>query len=376
MKFSLSKEDLLQPLSLLNTISTVKNPTFPILSNVYISITNDKITFIATDLEIELSISIINKEASDIGQFTIPCKKLFDIIRYLDDNISINFDIVDNKATIKVSKSKFVLTVLPAEEFPKLDHTSESYSFTISHSELKNVLQTTEFCMASKDVRFYLNGLLIEISNNLVKSVTTDGHRLAYDETNNFKYINHIDASVSDSKLQFLIPRKSVSELIKILEDKDELLEVAVSSNHVTFKFDNMYLSTKLIDSKFPEYNRVIPKETCYSIDLNREELKQALIRSSTLSSDKFNAIRFDFTTNQLTASIHNPEHEEAIEELTINYNGEDFTIGFNISYILDCLNHLNENVITFNFTESHNSCTIHGQSSDLPLYVVMPMRL
>lgn len=372
MKFSLTKEDLIQPLSLLNTISTIKNPTFPILSNVYIQIDSDKITFIATDLEIELSINIVNKDSS-VGQLTLPCRKLFDIIRHVDDNSVIDFVIKDNKATLKISKSKFVLTVIPADDFPKLDHSSISYSFNISHNILKNILESTEFCMASKDVRFYLNGLLIELTPSSIKSVTTDGHRLAYDETDNFKFI---DEFPKDSKLQFLIPRKSVSELIKLLEDSDELLKINVSTNHVTFNFDNMYLSTKLIDSKFPEYNRVIPNETCHSIDFNKDELKQALVRSSTLSSDKFNAIRFDFTNNQLIASIHNPEHEEAIEELTINYNGEDFTIGFNISYILDCLNHINDNIVTFNFTESHNSCTIHGQSAELPLYVVMPMRL
>lgn len=371
MKLSLTKEILVEPLSLLNSIAQSKQ-TLAILSNVLINIHPDKLRVTATDLELELSIEI-PYESQFESDFTIPCRKLFDIVRNLPDGSNVNFNFKDNKVNISSGKSRFVLSTLPAENFPNLDPIGTSSNFTIKSSVLKNCLENTEFCMASKDVRYYLNGLLFELSDGTLKTVATDGHRLAFYETDSIDNLNDIP---DGAKLQFLIPRKTILELLKILGESEQEVKINVTPNFVKFNFENSEFSTKLIDSKFPEYRRVIPNNTNLSVAVNRLELKESLTRAAVLSTEKFKAIRLEFSKNHLLATIHNPEHEEAEEEIIINYNGEDFSIGFNINYLVDVLSRVKDDEIIFNFTETYNSCLLFGNSNENPVYVVMPMRL
>ncbi|MFK5983886.1 MAG: DNA polymerase III subunit beta [Pseudomonadota bacterium] len=374
MKLSLIRELLLEPLSVLNSISTSKNLSFPILSNILFSINEDKLVLSATDLEVELSVTILNRSDST-GNFTIPCRKFYDIVKKFPEGSFLNFSFTETKVTISCARSRFVLSILPANEFPLFKSEDEFSSLKIKQSVLKTCIANTEFCMALKDVRYYLNGLLFEIHNKFFTCVTTDGHRLAFYQTDEISDCNFLEFS-DDSKLQVLLPRKSILDIYKLLYDSDDLIEIQIASGFVKFIFNGLIFTTKLIDSKFPEYNRVIPKETNLSIEINRQELRDTLLRAAILSTDKFKAIRIDFSDGKLITSLHNSEHEEMEEELSINYSGVEFTIGFNINYIIDALNHIQDTNIVFNFTESLNSCLLHGITTDLPLYVVMPMRL
>jgi len=371
MKLSLAKEMLVEPLSALNSIAQNKQ-TLAILSNVLINVHDNKIRLTATDLELELSIEI-EYESELEADFTIPCRKLFDIVRNLPDGSIINFNFKNNKVYLTSGKSRFILSTLAPENFPNLDPISTASSFKITSSELKKCLENTEFCMATKDVRYYLNGLLLELSEGSLKSVATDGHHLAFYESEG---INEISEIPHDSRVQFLIPRKTIIELLKILDDDNTFVSIHITPNFVKFILPNSEFSTKLIDSKFPEYKRVIPNNTTLAISINRSELKESLVRASVLSTEKFKAIRLEFSENNLLATIHNPEHEEAEEEMDIVYTGEDFSIGFNINYLVDVLSSVTDEEIVFNFTESYNSCLLYGNSRENPVYVVMPMRL
>ena len=374
MKLSLVRELLLEPLSILNSISTAKNLSFPILSNIFFSIKKDCIILSATDLEVELSVCV-NNISDNTGDFTIPCRKFFDIVKNFPEGSLLNLSFAETKVSINCGRSRFILSILPANEFPLFDSEDKFSKFFIKHSVLKNCISNTEFCMALKDVRYYLNGLLFEIHHHLFKCVTTDGHRLAYFETTEISDCNFLEISDS-SKLQVLLPRKSILDIYKLLSDTEDLVEVHITSSFVKFISKSFIFTTKLIDSKFPEYNRVIPNQTNLSIEINRIELRDALSRAAILSTDKFKAIRIEFKEGRMITSLHNPEHEEMQEELIINYSGVEFTIGFNINYIIDAINHINNTNIIFDFTESLNSCLIHGDTQDLPLFVVMPMRL
>jgi len=374
MKLSLIRELLLEPLSILNSVSTAKNLSFPILSNILFSVRKDCLILSATDLEVELSVSITNP-SEESGDFTIPCRKFHDIVKNFPEGSLLNLSFSETKVTLNSGRSRFILSTLPANDFPLFESKDNFSKFFIKQSVLKNCISHTEFCMALKDVRYYLNGLLFEIHHHLFKCVTTDGHRLAYYETEDVSDCDFLELS-EDSKLQVLLPRKSILDIYKLLIDSDELVEVQITSSFVKFIANGFIFTTKLIDSKFPEYNRVIPNQTNLSIEINRMELRDALLRAAILSTDKFKAIRIEFKEGKLITSLHNPEHEEMQEELIINYSGVEFTIGFNINYIIDAINHINDTNIVFNFTESLNSCLLHGDSQDLPLYVVMPMRL
>jgi len=371
LKLSLAKELLVEPLSALNSIAQTKQ-TLAILSNVLINVRSNKIKFTSTDLELELTIEI-DYESQFESDFTIPCRKLFDIIRNLPDGSMVNFSFKDGKVIITSGKSRFVLSTLPAENFPNLDPIESASEFTVKSIDLKLSIENTEFCMATKDVRYYLNGLLLEISEDTLKTVATDGHRLAFYESEQIYNLNEIP---ENSKLQFLIPRKTILELLKILDDSEKEVKIKVTPNFVKFSIGKTEFSTKLIDSKFPEYRRVIPKVTNLSIPINRLELKESLTRAAVLSTEKFKAIRLEFSKNNLLATIHNPEHEEAEEEMVIAYEGENFSIGFNVNYLVDVLSRVKDEQIIFNFTESYNSCLLYGNSKENPVYVVMPMRL
>jgi DNA polymerase-3 subunit beta len=374
MKISLIRELLLEPLSVLNTIASSKNQSFPILSNLLFIVKTDCIVLSSTDLEIELSVTIDNN-SNVAGDFTIPCRKFYDIVKNFSEGSLLNLSFSDTKVSVTSGRSRFILTILPASEFPLFEPEEKFSSFSITHSELKKCIYTTEFCMAFKDVRYYLNGLLFEIHNHKFKCVTTDGHRLAYFETANITDCDFLELS-GDSKLQVLLPRKSILDIYKLLNDSDDRVQIQITNGFVKCIFNSYVLITKLIDSKFPEYNRVIPDQTNLSIELNRIDLRDLMMRATILSTDKFKAIRLEFSDGKLSTSLHNPEHEEMNEDLTINYSGLDFSIGFNIHYIIDALNHLDNTNVIFNFTESLNSCIIKGDTDELPIYVVMPMRL
>ncbi len=375
MKFSLLREVLLEPLGLLTVVSPSKQLTFPVLSNVLFRINDKTIQLTISNLEVEVTVSLDNTDSLPSGQFTIPTRKFSEIVRNLPQNTVIHFSINENNAEISCNKTRYVLSTLPAVDFPLFEPITDFCSLQISQKILKKKIYNTEFCMAIKDVRYYLNGLLFEINNNTFNFVSTDGHRLAFDNTDEMKECSLLDVS-EQSRLQALIPRRSILDLFKLIDYSDEPVTIEYTASYVKFSFSRLTFITKLIDSKFPEYNRVIPKSTQITIVINKSMLLEALKRVSILSTDQFRAIRMEFSENKLNLLLQSPEHEKVSEELSVAYTGNDLTIGFNITYLIDVLQHIDEDNICFNFTESLGSCLLHGENSDSPMYVVMPMRL
>lgn len=374
MKFSIGIDDILPALQ--SVIGVVeKRQTLPILSNILVSINEGTMTITGTDLEVEISTSLAIEDPSISVDFTVPAKKLFDICKNLDSGITLNFELKDNKLILKAKKSRFILVTLAAENFPNLDPISSSSEFSVTQRDLKNLIDSTQFSMANQDVRYYLNGLLFEIYNNELRSIATDGHRLAYCGIDNLSNLINIP---KDTTQQLIIPRKAITELNRLLSDSESLLKISVSPSHLNITFDSLDFTTKLIDGRFPDYQRVIPPtELCTkNIIADRLLLKQSLARIAVLSSEKYKAARLEFSENNLVAVVHNPEQEEAEENLQIDYSGEEFIIGFNVGYLVDALNAINDDQVTLSLTDANSSCLIHGLSNDNTKYVVMPMRL
>lgn len=374
MKFSINI-DVLLPL-LQSVIGVVDSrPTLAILSNILIQISKGQITITATDLEVEISTSGAIEDESLIIDFTVPAKKIFDICKNLDPGLILNFTYKDNKLVLTSKKSRFTLSTLSAENFPNLDPIKPSSEFTISQKNLKFLIDNTQFSMANQDVRYYLNGLLFEIYNNELRTIATDGHRLAFCVIDQLSNLINIPR---DTTQQVIVPRKAISELNRLLSDSDELLKVSLSSNHLYIDFCDLIFTTKLIDGRFPDYQRVIPPpELCTkTILVDRLTLKQSLSRISVLSTEKYKAARLEFSENNLFAVVHNPEHEEGEESIFIDYHGENFTIGFNVGYLIDALSSILEDQVSLQLTDSNSSCLITGFNDDSTKYVVMPMRL
>jgi DNA polymerase-3 subunit beta len=374
MKFSIGIDDLLPALQ--SVIGVVeKRQTLPILSNILVNISDGKFTITGTDLEVEITTIIPLEDTSINIDFTVPVKKLFDICKNLDAGILLNVELIDNKLILKAKKSRFTLITLPAENFPNLDPMSSSSEFSISQHDLKFVIDATQFSMANQDVRYYLNGLLFEIYNEELRTIATDGHRLA------FSYVASLTNLINipkDTTQQLIVPRKAITELNRLLSDTDEIINVSISASHLNIIFKHLSFTTKLIDGRFPDYQRVIPAtELCTkNIITDRQVLRQSLSRIAVLSTEKYKAARLEFSENHLLAVVHNPEQEEAEEHIVIEYSGEDFSIGFNVGYLVDALNAVKEDQVTLSLTDSNSSCLISGLNNDSVKYVVMPMRL
>lgn len=375
IKFSLTRDKLL--LSLQSVIGVVeKRQTLPILSNLLINIIDGKMTITGTDLEVEIS-TFLQLEDNHINiDFTVPAKKIFDICKNLDSEALINFTIQENKIILKSSHSRFSLSTLPATNFPNLDPIKSASEFLISERDCKFLIEKTQFSMAHQDVRYYINGLLFEIYNNELRTVATDGHRLAFSYVDSLTNIINIP---KDSIQQIIVPRKAVSELLRLLsDDSEKIIKFSLSSSHFKVNLNSIHFSSKLIDGRFPDYHRVIPsRELCTkNIVADRILLKQALTRIAVLSNEKFKASRLEFSKHQITAVIHNPEQEEAEEKILVDYDGDDFSIGFNVNYLIDSLNNIDHDQVVLSLTDANSSCLISGSGDDYIKYVVMPMRL
>ena len=282
MKFQIQREDLLIPLQ--KIIGAVeKRQTMPALANILVKADKDKISLTATDLEIEL-VTTLNIVADETGETTLPARKLLDICKALPDESSISVSVDTNKALVKSGRSRFSLSTLPAEDFPALDSINTVAEFDLPQTTLKELIDNTAFAMALQDVRYYLNGLLLEVSTGLLRAVATDGHRLAYCE-------KQADCDLADIK-QVIVPRKGIQELVRLLEDSSESLKMMLGSNHIRVEVGGIRFTSKLIDGRFPDYNRVIPEDGKNVITAERDNLRQALVRASILSNEKYRGIR------------------------------------------------------------------------------------
>jgi len=361
----IEKEALLKPLQVVVGVVERKQ-TMPILSNILIEKENGKIKLTATDLEIQITNTIETDDDSSAA-ITVGGKKLQDILRILPDQSKISIEVKENKAQIKSNKSRFNLQTLPAQDFPKLSNQLQnSNKITLSQNALKLLLGSIQYAMAQQDVRYYLNGVLLGVEGNKLKAVATDGHRLAY---------NAITIEADLAKQEIIIPRKAVMELAKLLADDDSAIELEFSDQQLKTSFSGIQLITKLIEGKFPDYQRVIPDYSNH-LSMNRTLVQQALQRAAILSNEKFRGVRFVLTEKNLSVISSNSEQEEAQVEIETDYHGEAIDIGFNVNYLLDGLNSINSEQAIFSFGSPNSSILITSPDNQEFRYVVMPMRI
>ncbi|MGB5328140.1 MAG: DNA polymerase III subunit beta [Gammaproteobacteria bacterium] len=366
MKTTIKREDILAPLQ--QVIGAVeRRQTLPILGNVLLKSTSGDLSLTATDLEIEMVASITAKGSDDF-QTTIPARKLLDICKALPDSSDINFTVDDSRVSLTSARSRFTLASLPAKDFPGLDEITTLQSFSIPQNQLKSLFDKTSFAMAQQDVRYYLNGILMEISPGKIKLVATDGHRLALSEI-------ALETGVNEDK-QIIIPRKAVLELSRLLESGDSSANCILSQNHLRVETNSLVFTTKLIDGKFPDYQRVIPVDGNKIMEVDRETLKQSMSRIAILSNEKYRGIRLTLSSGNLSIQANNPDQEEAEEELQVDYTESNMEIGFNVTYLIDVLNVLNSEKVQIKLKDSNSSAIISDSQDDSSLYVVMPMRL
>lgn len=369
MKFTIQREALLKPLQLIIGV-VERRQTLPVLSNILLKVEKDSIAMTATDLEIEI-VANTPMDVVETGITTIPARKFLDIVRALPEEAQIQLSLESDKdrVLIRSGKSRFHLALLSADDFPNIEAFNASFEFELGQGQMKHLIDKTQFAMAQQDVRYYLNGLLMEITQGAVKTVATDGHRLAYCNC-------ETDVSPTD-KIQVIIPRKGVIELAKLLEDNDEPAQIRISSNHLQVIIPGIRFTTKLIDGRFPDYDRVIPKHGDKDVSAERETLRQALARTSILSNEKYRGIRIKLSNGLLQSQAHNPEMEEAEEEVEVKYQGEALEIGFNVNYILDALAVISTPNVNLIFGDANSSCLITpDDDASQCQYVIMPMRL
>ena len=365
MKFSASRETILTPLHAVIGV-VERRQTMPILSNVLLVANDGKLTITATDLEVELRAEAdVNVEAA--GEITVPGRKLHDICRALPDSAALDFNVTGDRVVVKAGRSRFTLSTLRAADFPVIDEVATQQTLTLDRKSFRQLLEQTQFSMAQQDVRYYLNGLLLETDGETLRAVATDGHRLALAELKM--------ASSAQRNEQLIVPRKGVLELQRLL-DGDGEIEITLGANHIQAHIGSIRFTSKLIDGKFPDYGRVVPAEPVNIIMADRELLRHALQRAAILSNEKYRGVRLALGENNVTIQANNPEQEEAEESLEVEYSGEALEIGFNVTYLLDALSAVDEDQVQVGLGDTNSSCLIRAPGGEASKFVVMPMRL
>ncbi|ESK36689.1 DNA polymerase III, beta subunit [Acinetobacter nectaris CIP 110549] len=382
MRLKIAKESLLNILS--HVVGVVeRRHTLNILSNVKIQASNDALTITGSDLEVELvaSMPFANGGCVQAGETTVPARKLMDICKSLPSAALVDLHITeDQRCILKSGNSRFVLGTLPAEDYPLLTtETTQGTQVQVTQRELKRLFEKTAFAMAVQDVRFYLTGTLLEIDTEQLRAVTTDGHRLAMCETG--------AQSTATQPLQAIIPRKAVAELQRLLSVEDEALTVLIGREllNVTIGMPSrdkeqgdvtVRFTTKLIDGKFPDYRRVIPKGGDKVVTIGHDVFKQSLQRVAILSNEKLRGVFLNFYTDTLQLRANNPEQDEAIEDLAIQYQHDSLEMSFNAQYLLDVLSALDGDDVSMTMTEANQSVLVQDLQHQDQVYVVMPMRV
>jgi DNA polymerase-3 subunit beta len=361
-----SRDALLKPLQAVSGI-VERRQTLPILANVLLEQKDGRLFVTATDLEMQITAN--SELASKQDQaVTVGARKLQDLLRALPDDSLLNVDTAAGKMTVRAGRSRFNLQTLPAADYPRIGLSQEQQqTIALPQRDFRGLLKLAEFAMAQQDIRYYLNGMLLVIDKGSLQAVATDGHRLSYAS---------IAVAGSYSRQEVILPRKTVLELGKLLEDSDAELTIDLLTNQVRFRFSNIELVSKVVDGKFPDYNRVIPSGHSKQIDLSRAELLQALQRAAILSNEKFRGVRLVLGPDQLKIICTNSEQEEAEEELEIAYKGEPLDIGFNITYLLDVLHNLAADRVVLALGDANSSALITMPDRGDYKYVVMPMRI
>ncbi len=363
------RNTLLDPLQTVTGI-VERRHTLPILSNVLIETFNDHTAFTTSDLEVQIR-TRANTVGGEVGDnITVGARKFQDILRSLPEATAVALETKDNRMQLRAGKSRFNLQTLPASDFPKLSETGEALtSFAVKCDALRSALEKVQFAMAHQDIRYYLNGMLLAADGSTLTLVATDGHRLSYARTTINLNFNQCEA---------IVPRKTVGELLKLLAtgSTETTVSVSLRSNQVKFNVGDTELISKVIDGKFPDYTKVVPSGYSKQFRISRAPLQQALQRAAILSNDKIRGVRIVLTKDNLSMSCTNNEQEEAQEELAVDYAGEPLDIGFNVSYLLDVLNHLSCDEIDWAFGDANSSALITIPGDEDFKYVVMPMRI
>ncbi len=367
MRFVISREALIKPLQLVAGV-VERRQTLPVLSNILLVAEGDQLSMTGTDLEVELVGRVTLDEPADAGSVTVPARKLMDICKSLPDDARIELALSGQKMVIKAGRSRFSLSTLPAAEFPNVEDSPQALDLSLTQGHLRHLIDQTGFSMAQQDVRYYLNGMLLEVANGQLRAVSTDGHRLA-------TCVADVVAD-TDSSHQIIVPRKGILELARLLQNGEDNVRLLIGANHIRAQVGDFIFTSKLVDGKFPDYQRVIPRNGNKYMLGDRQVLRQVLSRIAILSNEKYRGVRLLLTSGFLQVMANNPEQEEAEETVAVDYEGESLEIGFNVNYLLDSLSILNSETVRFTLSDANSSALIEGVDQADSLYVVMPMRM
>jgi DNA polymerase-3 subunit beta len=367
MRFVISREALIKPLQLVAGV-VERRQTLPVLSNILLVAEGDQLSMTGTDLEVELVGRVTLEEPAEAGSVTVPARKLMDICKSLPDDARIELALSGQKMVIKAGRSRFSLSTLPAAEFPNVEDSPQALDLNLTQGHLRHLIDQTAFSMAQQDVRYYLNGMLLEEANGQLRAVSTDGHRLA-------TCVADVVAD-TDSSHQIIVPRKGILELARLLQNGEDAVRLLIGANHIRAHVGDFIFTSKLVDGKFPDYQRVIPRNGNKYMLGDRQVLRQVLSRIAILSNEKYRGVRLLLTSGFLQVMANNPEQEEAEETVAVDYDGESLEIGFNVNYLLDSLSILNSETVRFTLSDANSSALIEGVDEADSLYVVMPMRM
>jgi DNA polymerase III subunit beta len=361
------RDEILNPLSAVSGIIERRH-TLPILSNVLIDRSASAVSFLATDIEIQITARSTLTASGEARAITVGARKLVDILRALPESAEVTLDQQEKRLLVKAGKSRFTLQTMPAEDFPRLAKPAGDVArFALPQKALRRLLGLVQYAMAQQDIRYYLNGLLMVVEEKQLKLVATDGHRLAFAS---------LELAADLPRQEVIVPRKTVLELSKLLADSDDEVKIEISPAQAAFTFGSIELVSKLVDGKFPDYTRVIPTQHKNRLQIEREALRQALLRAAILSNEKFRGVRWVLADGSLKIVSSNAEQEEAHEEIEVKYSGDALDIGFNVNYLLDVLNNVSGSVIECAFGDSSSSALISYSTEKDFKYVVMPMRI
>ncbi|MDN3608623.1 DNA polymerase III subunit beta [Vibrio ostreicida] len=366
MKFSIDRSHLLKPLQQVSG-ALGGRPALPILGNLLLKVGDNVLSMTATDLEVELISRVALEGDCEAGAVTVPSRKFLDICRGLPENAVITFILEGDRVQVSSGRSRFSLSTLPANDFPNIEDWQSEVEVSMTQGELRGLIEKTQFSMANQDVRYYLNGMLFEIEETTLRSVATDGHRMA---------VSQVPLGADFAQQQIIVPRKGVLELVKLLDAPEQPLTLQIGSSNLRVEVNNFIFTSKLVDGRFPDYRRVMPQTTTKTLEAECDELRQAFSRAAILSNEKFRGVRVNLSGSEMRITANNPEQEEAEEMLDVNFEGDDIEIGFNVSYVIDVLNTLRCEKVRVSMSDANASAMIENFDDDSAMYVVMPIRL
>src|SRR5690606_20724480 len=344
-----------------------RRQTLPVLANLLVTVEGGRLSMTGTDLEVEMVARTDVEDAQD-GETTIPARQLFESARAPPDGSRVTVSQSGEKVTVQAGRSRFTLATLPGKDFPAVEDLELVERVRVPEAALKELIERTAFAMAQQDVRYYLNGLLLDLREDSLRCVATDGHRLALCETG-------LPAGVQARK-QIILPRKGVLELQRLLEGGDRDVELEVGRNHLRMRREDVTFTSKLIEGKFPDYDAVIPIGADKEVKVDREMLRAALQRAAILSNEKYRGVKLEISPGQLRIIAHNPEQEEAQEEVEADTKVDGLSIGFNVTYLMEALSALREESVLLNLRDANSSALVREASHERSRHVVMPLRL